>query len=116
MGHTVRIHALTAAVLITATLHGSMLWTMNASATAAPSKAAPSAAARLAPAAAAPAVLPRFETLQPVLIKGSHSAYLAEQATARARPGTPTSQAVCVGADTQLAQWSMAADQAVRAC
>ena len=116
MAYTVRIHALTAAVLITAALHGSMLWTMNEAALAAPSKPAPSAAGQLAVTPAKPAMQTRFVTLQPVLIKASHSAYLAEQATARARPGTPTSQAVCVGANTLLAQSSVPADQAVRAC
>ena len=116
MAHTVRIHALSAAVLITAVLHGGMLWSMNESATAAPSKRVPSAAGQLAATAAAPAVKTRFVTLQPVLINGSHSAYMAEQATARARPGTPTSRAVCVKAETLLAQWRAPADQAVRAC
>ena len=116
MAHTVRIHALTAAVLITAVLHGGMLWTMNQSATSAPSGPVPSAAAQLAATPATPAVQTRFVTLQPVLIKASHSAYMAEQATARARPGTPTSRAVCVKADALLAQSSAPADQALRAC
>ena len=114
---TTHTKALSAALLITAGLHGSLLWSMNDMATGSLPAQITEPVRNLAltqaaaPGALAAAPLRRI-TLEPVLVQASRRAYLAEQATARALAASRAAQSAqgeCTrpAADAMLA-WSAA--------
>ncbi len=104
--------SLAIAALITVGLHGSILWKMNDMATVGGQAQTSMQAGNRSNAmnfteTAAPAAKDiRHVTLEPVLVLGSHSAYIAEQATARAGAPAPVAQPDCGKAAHTTAAWS----------
>ena len=119
MSNTIHAKALTAALLISAGLHGAILWNMNAMGSAAlqqPSYAAGHDMSFATASQAAQATTQaRLATLGPVLIQVSRRAYLAEQSTARALAAAKaarSAQAECDGKWATVTATTWATSQA----
>ena len=70
MGNATKIMSLVSAVLITATVHGSLLWGLNDAATEGASRVAPTVATRLSATSTESRPEMRYVTLEPVVVVG----------------------------------------------
>ena len=89
MWNAMKTKALVSAVLITATIQGSLLWRMDGVAAEGASKLAQASAGNVVATATDSPAQTRYVTLEPVLVVGRRSAPAAEPTTARANLPAP---------------------------
>ncbi len=101
MWNAMKTKSLAAALLISTTIHGSLLWKMNEVATEAASATVASSPTRMAAGSTTSSPAIRYVTLEPVLIVGRHAPLLPDQIAPQATMASSTTEGQCMNNSDQ---------------